>query len=252
MVELATQTAVDEHVAKNEFAISCENVSKEFRNGERVTVALKDASIQVPYGEITMLVGPSGSGKTTLISILAGILTPTSGTVRALGFDLHKMSKRKQTRFRRENVGFIFQQFNLLPALTAAQNAAVPLVAQGQSFSKATKRAVEVLEKLDMARNVDKLPKQLSGGEQQRVAIARALVHNPRLVVSDEPTASLDAKTGHRVMELLREIAVADDRAVLVVTHDSRIFEFADRIAHMDSGEITDIQVNDRAAGAAE
>ncbi|MGE3181704.1 MAG: ABC transporter ATP-binding protein [Phycisphaerae bacterium] len=231
--------------SQNDLAIACKGVGKEFRSGDRITVALKDVDIEIPYGEISMLVGPSGSGKTTLISILAGILTPTRGTVRVLGFELHKLSKRQQVRFRRENVGFIFQQFNLLPALTASENAAVPLIAQGMPFAKAVRRAREVLEHLDMARNVDKFPKQLSGGEQQRVAIARALVHEPRLMVCDEPTASLDATTGHRVMELLREIALAADRAVLVVTHDNRIFEFADRIAHMDSGQITDIQIND-------
>jgi putative ABC transport system ATP-binding protein len=141
-------------------------------------------------------------------------------------------------RLRRRRIGFIFQQYNLLPSLTVAENAAIPLVTAGMKLSEASRRAQPVLERLGMAAHLDKLPRQLSGGQQQRVAIARALVHEPALVVCDEPTAALDAKTGHTVMELLRAVAAAPGRAVLVVTHDSRIHEFADRIVEMEDGRV--------------
>jgi putative ABC transport system ATP-binding protein len=148
----------------------------------------------------------------------------------------------RRTAFRRENVGFVFQQFNLLPALTAAENASVPLVIQGFSKRAAMARANELLTQMDMGQRLNNLPGNLSGGQQQRVAIARALVHQPHLLVCDEPTSALDAKTGHTILELLRSIAIEGDRAVIIVTHDSRIFEFADTLARMDDGQIVSIE----------
>ena len=218
--------------------ISCRKVAKIYGSGNAEVHALRGVDLDVYAGELTMLVGPSGCGKTTLLSVLAGILKPTSGTVNALGTDLTALSTWQRTAFRRDNVGFVFQQFNLLPALTAAENAAVPLVIKGQSKNKAVAEAIELLEKMGMGARVNNLPGKLSGGQQQRVAIARALVHHPRLLVCDEPTSALDAKTGHTIMELLRAIAVEGDRAVIIVTHDSRIFEFADNMARMDDGRI--------------
>jgi putative ABC transport system ATP-binding protein len=222
--------------------VTCRNVVKTYGSGNAQVHALRGVDLDVYAGELTMLVGPSGCGKTTLLSVLAGILRPTSGSVLALGADLTRLSSWRRTAFRRENVGFVFQQFNLLPALTAAENAAVPLVIQNMSKRKALTAANELLEKMGMADRANNLPGQLSGGQQQRVAIARALIHHPHLLVCDEPTSALDAKTGHTILELLRNIAVEGDRAVIIVTHDSRIFEFADTLARMDDGRIVSLE----------
>jgi putative ABC transport system ATP-binding protein len=222
--------------------VSCRDVVKIYGSGNAEVHALRGVDLDVYAGELTMLVGPSGCGKTTLLSVLAGILWPTSGTIDALGTDLTRLSSWQRTAFRRDNVGFVFQQFNLLPALTAAENAAVPLVIQGYSKRKAVAAAKELLDKMGMADRVNSLPGNLSGGQQQRVAIARALVHHPHLLVCDEPTSALDHKTGHSILELLRTVAVEGDRAVIIVTHDSRIFEFADTMARMDDGHIESLE----------
>src|SRR5579864_472370 len=180
------------------------------------------------------------AAKTTLISIIAGLLDATGGHLEVLGERPSTMSGRERIVFRQRNLGFVFQQFNLLPALTAVENAAVPLFVAGWNRRAAIEQAAELLATLGLGERMRSRPSDLSGGEQQRVAFARALVHEPRLVVCDEPTSALDAKTGHRVMELLSSIAVRPDRAVIVVTHDSRIFEFASVIAHMEDGVITE------------
>jgi putative ABC transport system ATP-binding protein len=218
--------------------IACRDVTKVYGSGNAEVHALRGVNLDVYPGEITMLVGPSGCGKTTLLSIVAGILRPTKGSVLAMGTELTRLSSWRRTAFRRQNVGFVFQQFHLLPALTAAENAAVPLVIQGYSKWRALAAAKDLLNKMGMADRANNLPGQLSGGQQQRVAIARALVHHPQLLVCDEPTSALDAKTGHTILELLRSIAIEGDRAVIIVTHDSRIFEFADTLARMDDGHI--------------
>lgn len=228
--------------------ISCRDVTKVYGSGNAEVHALRGVNLDVYPGELTMLVGPSGCGKTTLLSVIAGILRPTTGSVVALGTELTRLSSWRRTAFRRKNVGFVFQQFNLLPALTAAENAAVPLVIQGYSKWSALKAAKELLGKMGMADRVNNLPGQLSGGQQQRVAIARALVHHPHLLVCDEPTSALDAKTGHTILELLRTIAIEGDRAVIIVTHDSRIFEFADSLARMDDGGIISLEKQSQAA----
>jgi putative ABC transport system ATP-binding protein len=193
-----------------------------------------------------MLVGPSGCGKTTLVSIIAGTLEPTAGEVVVLGEDLVAMSNGRKVRFRRENVGFVFQSYNLLPALTAAENAAVPLLIAGWKRRRAVEAAAEVLAELGMGDRLAHLPSELSGGQQQRVAIARALVHRPRLLVCDEPTSALDAENGRLTMELIQRVAVQPGRAVVVVTHDSRIYSFADRIASMEDGRIDAVTVGSR------
>lgn len=222
--------------------ITCRDVVKTYGSGNAQVQALRGVDLDIYPGEITMLVGPSGCGKTTLLSVLAGILRPTSGSVFAMGAELTRMSSWRRTAFRRDNVGFVFQQFNLLPALTAAENASVPLVIQGSSKRKAMAAARTMLKKMGMEDRANNLPGKLSGGQQQRVAIARALVHHPHLLVCDEPTSALDAKTGHTILEILRNIAVEGDRAVVIVTHDSRIFEFADTMARMDDGHIVSIE----------
>lgn len=171
-------------------------------------------------------------------SIIGGILTPESGDTQVFGTSLRSLSRKALAHFRLSTLGFIFQQFNLLPALTAVENAAVPLIAGGLRESKAIAKAAALLDHLGMGAQLKKLPNQLSGGQQQRVAIARALAHEPRLIICDEPTASLDAQTGHTVMELLKVSALKPERGVIVVTHDSRIYSFADRTAYMSDGRI--------------
>ncbi|MCA3254908.1 MAG: ABC transporter ATP-binding protein, partial [Alphaproteobacteria bacterium] len=215
-------------------AIRIEGVVKEFPVGDGIVRVLHGVDAELRSGELTYLVGESGSGKTTLISVIAGILRPTAGRVTVLGEDIYSLGDNALVAFRLRSIGFIFQQYNLLPTLTAAENASVPLVAAGVARAEAIDRARALLDKLGMASQADKLPRQMSGGQQQRVAIARALVHEPRLVVCDEPTAALDARSGRRVMDLLREVALAQDRTVIVVTHDNRIFDLADRILAME------------------
>ena len=219
-------------------AVHCRGVTKDFGAGDSLTRALRGVDLDVPYGELLMLVGPSGCGKTTLVSIVAGTLEPTAGVVNVLGKDLAAMSNGRKVRFRRDNVGFVFQAYNLLPALTAAENAAVPLLIAGWRRQAAVEAASAVLESLGLGDRLTNLPSELSGGQQQRVAIARALVHEPRLLVCDEPTSALDAENGRITMELIQRIAVQPDRAVIVVTHDSRVYSFADRIASMEDGRI--------------
>jgi len=223
-------------------AVVCRRVTKDFGAGDNQVHVLRGVDLDVPFGEMTLLVGPSGCGKTTLLSVVAGLLNPTSGAVMVLGEDAGSMSGNQAIEFRRRNIGFVFQQYNLLPALTAAENAAVPLFAAGVPKKKAVAAASSLLSELGLGDRLHALPSQLSGGQQQRVALARALVHEPRLVVCDEPTSALDHATGNAVMELLTNVAVRPDRAVVVVTHDSRVFRFADRIAHMDDGRIVETE----------
>jgi putative ABC transport system ATP-binding protein len=226
----------------SEIAVQCEHVQKEFGNGGGRVLALRGVDLDVSYGAMTLLVGPSGCGKTTLLSVIAGLLNPSGGEVKVLGEEVNRLSGREQIVFRRRNLGFVFQQYNLLPALTAAENGSVPLLAAGVPRRKAIEQAKHLLATLGMGDRVNALPKQLSGGQQQRVALTRALIHKPRLLVCDEPTAALDADTGHAVMELLAAEAVRPERAVIVVTHDSRIFGFADTIARMNDGRIVKIE----------
>lgn len=220
-------------------AIDMRGVIKDFPVGDGSVRVLHGIDAEIRSGELTYLVGESGSGKTTLISILAGILYPTAGQVEVFGTDIYSLTDTELVLFRLKTIGFIFQQYNLLPTLTAAENAAVPLIAAGMRRKEAVERGRFLLDRLNIGMHADKLPRQLSGGQQQRVAIARSLVHEPRLVVCDEPTAALDARSGRRVMDLLREVALASERAVIIVTHDNRIFDLADRILVMEDGRLT-------------
>ncbi len=233
--------AVQEQAALQ--AVECREITKAFGTGDNRTQVLRGIDLAVPFGQMTMLVGPSGCGKTTLLSVIAGLLNRTGGEMSVLGQDLEKLGGAKAVTFRRRNLGFVFQQFNLLPALTAAENAAIPLLAAGVPRRQAVERSAALLEDLGLGARVNAMPNQLSGGQQQRVALARALVHDPRLLVCDEPTSALDHETGHHVMELLTKTAVKPDRAVIVVTHDNRVFDFADRIAYMDDGKIKKLEV---------
>jgi putative ABC transport system ATP-binding protein len=223
-------------------AVRLSGVSKEFGADATKTVALADVSLDLPYGELVLLVGPSGCGKTTLISVVAGLLDATRGEVEVLGENLTRMGGGRKVRFRGDNIGFVFQQYNLLPALTAVENACVPLLIAGVPRAKAVAKAAELLTAVGLGARLKSYPSQLSGGQQQRVAIARALVHEPRLLVCDEPTAALDAASGRTVMGLIREVAVQPDRAVIVVTHDSRVYDFGDRIVKMADGKIEGVE----------
>lgn len=229
-------------VRSRSVAVRCRSVTKEFGYGETRSQALRDLDIELLTGELTALVGPSGCGKTTLVSIMAGILQPDTGHVEVFGTRLEKLFGSKSAHFRRANVGFIFQNLHLLPALTALENVSVPLLAQHTPSRRAIERALALLEELGLAEHAAKYPPQLSMGQQQRVAIARALVHEPRLVICDEPTAALDAASGLAAMRLLRELAIRPDRAVIVVTHDARVLPFADRIARMNDGRIASVE----------
>jgi putative ABC transport system ATP-binding protein len=225
----------------NEAAVRCRSITKDFGSGDNKTLVLRGIDAEIAFGEMTLLVGPSGCGKTTLISVIAGLLDPSAGELNVLGRDMRSLRGGAAVEFRRANLGFAFQQYNLLPALTGAENAAVPLLAAGMKRKQAIEKSSELLTELGLGHRLNTLPSKLSGGQQQRVAIARALVHEPRLVICDEPTSALDHESGHAVMELLQRIAVRPGRAVIVVTHDSRVYEFADRIAHMDDGRITHV-----------
>jgi putative ABC transport system ATP-binding protein len=251
MWDLAPETA---KIAKptrtaDDVAVRIRGVTKHFGSGDRRVQALRGVDWDVSKGQMSLLVGPSGCGKTTLLSVIAGILDCDEGEVTIFGSKVTAMGDRERTRFRAKNIGFVFQQYNLLPALTAAENASIPLVIAGAPKERAVGHARAVLGMLGMGTKTESLPSQLSGGQQQRVAIARALVHDPSLLVCDEPTAALDHETGITVMELLREAAVRPDRAVVIVTHDNRVFHFGDRIARMDDGWI--VEVTERAGEAA-
>jgi putative ABC transport system ATP-binding protein len=213
-------------------------VRKSFGTGEAALEVLRGVNFEALQGKLTFLVGPSGCGKTTLISVIAGLLNRTGGNVELFGQDLEALAPRERILFRRRNLGFVYQQYNLLPALTAAENVAVPLLVAGQPRRHALGAARDLLVRLGLEQRLEALPSKLSGGQQQRVTLARALIHEPRLVVCDEPTASLDHASGESVMRLLAQQAVHPDRAVIVVTHDNRVFHYADAIAHMDDGRI--------------
>ena len=233
--------AIDTAGPSDQFAVNCRGVTKTYGTGDTRVMALRGIDLDVRRGELLMLVGPSGCGKTTLISVIAAILNQDSGDCDVLGQDLKGMDQRERTRFRGASIGFVFQSFNLLPALSAVENVAVPLLINGASWKNAESRATEALVEVDLGTRLGSLPAQLSGGQQQRVAIARALVHDPKLIVCDEPTSNLDHETGRSVMKTLRGVAKSPNRALIVVTHDPRIFEFADRIAHMDDGKIIEV-----------
>ncbi|MGZ5051129.1 MAG: ABC transporter ATP-binding protein [Methylobacter sp.] len=225
-----------------QLAVSCRDLVKTYDTGDQKVTALNGVNLDIRMGELMMLVGPSGCGKTTLISVIAGILDQDSGSCEVFGEDLRGMSNRHKLDFRARNIGFVFQAFNLLPSLSAAENVSVPLIINGMKRGEAERKAVAVLEQVGLGARVTALSSQLSGGQQQRVAIARALVHSPRLIVCDEPTSALDHETGHNVMTLLKEVALHQDRALVIVTHDARIFGFADRIAEMDDGHIVKVK----------
>lgn len=229
----------------HEVAVHCAQVTKSYFTGPTEVKALRGVDLDVYTGELLMLVGPSGCGKTTLISVMAGILDHDGGDLSVFGKDVRTMSQFQRTHFRGEHIGFVFQAFNLIPSLTSTENVAVPLLILGEGWHAALEKARTMLASVGLEDQYAKLPSQLSGGQQQRVAIARAMIHEPRFIVCDEPTSALDYETGVLVMDVLRNQALAPDRALVIVTHDSRIFNYADRIARMDDGCIVRIETGD-------
>ncbi len=225
-------------MANNGTAVSLRGVTKFYGTGPARVQALRGVDLEVRLGELLMLVGPSGCGKTTLISVVAAILDHDDGEIVVFDRSLKAMSAAEKTRFRGTNIGFVFQAYNLIPTISVSENVAIPLLILGRRRAEALARAEEILAAVGLGDKLEVYPAQLSGGQQQRVAIARALVNNPRLIVCDEPTSALDADTGRLVMEVLRKNALSDKRALIIVTHDNRVFNFADRIARMDDGRI--------------
>lgn len=218
--------------------IHTRDLSKAFRVGPVVTPVLKGVNLDVASGEMFFIIGPSGCGKTTLVSVLCGTLTADAGQVQVLGHDLRQMNDKHVTQFRAQNVGFVFQAFNLIPTLTIAENVAVPMRLQGKAAKECRQAAEAMLERVGLGSKLNDRPSRLSGGQQQRVAIARALVHQPALIVCDEPTSALDSETGRQVMELLKPQPGDHPRTVVIVTHDPRIYHHADHIAEMEDGII--------------
>jgi len=217
-------------------SIYAQDITMFFRSGRQEVPILKNITWEAQPGSIQLLMGPSGSGKTTFLSILAGLLTPTTGQVYLLGQAITKLSRKKRTAFRRHHIGFIFQNFNLFPALTAAENVEIILNIKGIKGKEARHEAQILLEQVGLELYGNQRPRDLSGGQKQRVAIARALAGNPPLIMADEPTAALDSQSGHRITELLRRLAKEHSCTVLIVTHDPRIKDVADRITYLEDG----------------
>jgi putative ABC transport system ATP-binding protein len=219
-------------------AIVAKDVGMVFQSTVGQFAILQHINLEVPEGKIQFLMGPSGAGKTTLLLILSGLLTPTTGRVLLLGEDITRLSRRRLEQFRLRHLGFVAQDFNLFPALTAAENILFALALKGIRGQTARQQTKLLLEQVGLAARADHLPRNLSGGQQQRVAIARALAGNPQLVMADEPTASLDSHNGHAVMNLLRTIAQEKGCTVLMVTHDPRIVDMADQVVQLEDGTI--------------
>ncbi|PPT08902.1 Cell division transporter ATP-binding protein FtsE [Geitlerinema sp. FC II] len=222
----------------SETAISARGIEMSFQAGNKTYTVLKEIDLDIERGHVQLLMGPSGSGKTTLLSILAGLLAPTAGNVYLLGENITQMSRKALSRFRLDRIGFVFQGFNLFPALTAAENVEVALNLKGIRGRKARLAACQMLEQVGLGDKTENLPRNLSGGQKQRVAIARALVSRPEIIMADEPTAALDSQSGHDVMALLRRLAKEEGVTVLMVTHDPRILDLADRVTYLEDGRL--------------
>lgn len=218
--------------------IKCTNISKSFTNGSKTITVLKNVNLVAHEAELIMLMGPSGSGKTTLISIIGGILEQDSGECLVLGKPINQLPEHERTIFRGENIGFMFQNFTLVPTLTVRENAAIPLLCLNKDYTYAYQKAEEMLTQIGLGNQLDKKPSQLSGGEQQRVAIARACIHNPKIILCDEPTGFLDHERGKQIMQILKDLTINSKCTIIVVTHDHRILDFADSIVEIEDGSI--------------
>lgn len=222
----------------NQIAIQCNGIKKYYGEGENRVEALKGIDLEIYQGQLTLLVGPSGSGKTTLLSVITTILTPNEGELLLLNQNVKQMSDSQKAQFCRDYIGIVFQSLFLVPTLSVIENITLPLMIAGFKENAARKKGLDLLERLHLAHRAESSPNSLSKGQQQRVAIARAMINESQILVCDEPTSALDQTAGLEVMELLREKVLSSDRAVLVVTHDQRIFPFADRIIYINDGQI--------------
>ena len=225
-----------------EIAIRATGLTKWFGEGETRMVAVDDVSFDAYFGEMLFVVGPSGSGKTTMLSMVSGILRPNAGKVEIEGTDIWSLSSDKIAAFRLAKLGFVFQDYHLFPRLTTVENVAIPLILQRHDWDESIAEALKDLKIVGLESRAKLPPVKLSGGEQQRVAIARAIVTRPDIMVFDEPTASLDGDTGRSILSFVRKEVLTDKRCIIIITHDSRIFEFANRIMHMEDGKLTTIK----------
>ena len=223
-------------------AVKASNLAKWFGEGETKTIAVKDVSFEAYLGEMLYIVGPSGSGKTTLLSMISGILRPNSGTVLVEGKDIWNLANDEIAEFRLNKIGFVFQDYHLFPRLTTVENVAIPLILKKHDWDKSLDIAMHYLEIVGLKERAQLQPVKLSGGEQQRVAIARAISSSPDILIFDEPTASLDGDTGRKIVEFVKENILNKNRCIIIVTHDSRIYEYADRILKMEDGKITGVE----------
>ena len=233
-----------------DIAIRATGLTKWFGEGEARTLAVDDVSFDAYFGEMLYVVGPSGSGKTTMLSMVSGILRPNAGKVEIEGSDIWSLSADKIAAFRLAKLGFVFQDYHLFPRLTTVENVAIPLILQRHDWNEAIAEALKDLKIVGLEARAQLPPVKLSGGEQQRVAIARAIVSRPDILILDEPTASLDGDTGRSILHFVRNELLTDKRCIIIITHDARIFEFANRIMHMEDGKLTSIQ--DVATGGTE
>ncbi|MFA6119236.1 MAG: ABC transporter ATP-binding protein [Parachlamydiales bacterium] len=226
------------------YIIECSKVKKTFFTGTQQVDALKDVNLKIKENELLMLMGPSGSGKTTLLSVIAGILLHTEGEISVLNKNLKMLTSDERTDFRGKNIGFVFQSFNLIPYLTVIENVSIPLLIQNIKKDEAETTAKNLLIKLGIGHLINRYPQELSGGEQQRVSIARGCVHNPKIILCDEPTSYLDAENGKKAMEILKKIQTENKSTLIIVTHDPRILDFADRIIEIQDGTIKNEKIN--------
>jgi len=219
-------------------AIKASGLEKWFGEGEAKTFALQGVDFEACFGEMVYIVGPSGSGKTTLLSVLSGILRPNSGSVQVEETDIWKLDSNQLAEFRRNKIGFVFQDYHLFPRLSTAENVAIPLILKRQDWAESLQLALKYLDVVGLKGRAELPPMKLSGGEQQRVAIARAIIGQPDLLIMDEPTASLDGDTGRTIVSFVHRNLLNENRCIIVVTHDDRIYEFATRILHMEDGRL--------------
>src|ERR1035438_9636144 len=223
---------------KNE-AIVATGLTKWFGEGEAKVTAVNQVGLVAHFGEMLFIVGPSGSGKTTMLSMISGILRPNAGNVKVKGADIWTLNNDQLADFRLNTIGFVFQDYHLFPRLTTAENVAIPLILKQRNWDESITEARQYLEIVGLKDRGEILPVKLSGGEQQRVAIARAIISQPEILILDEPTASLDGDTGRMIIAFVKEKILNEKRCILIVTHDARINEYADRIMHMEDGRLT-------------
>jgi putative ABC transport system ATP-binding protein len=222
----------------DDVAIRAVGLTKWFGEGEARTYAVRDVTFDARFREMLYIVGPSGSGKTTLLSIISGILRPNSGAVHVLGTDLWSLGENELADFRLHKIGFVFQDYHLFPRLTTTENVAIPLILKREEWEAAREKARKYLEVVGLSNRAELVPTRLSGGEQQRVAIARAIASGPDIMIFDEPTASLDGETGRKIVEFVRSELLSERRCIVIVTHDDRIYGYADRILRMEDGRL--------------